>query len=242
MAKRKLNNITLLGIDCLNVERLAQAMKICQRDFEFAQVKLLTSLPTKESENIIKIDPINSVEAYSNFVLFELDKYIDTDYILLVQYDGFILNPAAWSDEFLKYDYIGAPWLIADWSVKMFDVPRELLGQRIIGNGGFSLRSKKLLSLTAKLGAGKITRPNPEDMAICIYHRDLMEQNDIKFAPINLAQQFSFESESQDNYKWNDQFGFHGLKWTDISKWTDRHPEYKIDNPAIKKKFRDTYL
>jgi len=242
MIKKKLDDITLVGIDCLNVERLAQAMEISQLGFEFAKVKLLTSLPAGSFSNIIKIEPINSVEAYSDFVLFELDKYVDTDYILLVQYDGFILNPAAWSDQFLKYDYIGAPWLIADWSVKMFDVPRELLGQRIVGNGGFSLRSKKLLSLTAKLGAGKITKRNPEDMAICIYHRDLMEKSGIKFAPVELARQFSFESEGLDNYFWNGQFGFHGLKWTDISKWTDRHPGYKIDNPATLKKFRKKYL
>lgn len=242
MAKKKLNNITLLGIDCLDAQRLDQAMEICQRDFEFAQVKLFTSLPAAGINNAVKINPINSVEAYSDFVLFELDKYVDTDFLLLVQYDGFILNPEAWSDEFLKYDYIGSPWLIADWSVKMFDVPSRLLGQRIVGNGGFSLRSKKLLSLTAKLGAEKITRRNPEDMSICIYHRELMEKNGIKFAPIKLAQQFSFESEGNDNYIWDGQFGYHGLKWTDISKWTDRHPEVKIDNPATLKRFRKQFL
>jgi len=242
MAKKKLNNITLLGIDCLNIERLVQAAKICQSDFEFAKVKLLTSLPAGGYENIAEIEPINSIEAYSRFVLFELDKYVDTDFILLIQYDGFILNSAAWTDEFLKYDYIGAPWLVADWSVNNFDFPRELLGRRVVGNGGFSLRSKKLLSLTAKLGEKEISRFNPEDLAVCIYHRDLLEKNGIKFAPIELAKQFSFESESQNNYKWDGQFGFHGLKWTDISQWTDKHPEYKIDNPAIKKKFRDTYL
>lgn len=242
MKKKTLKNITLLGIDCIDAGRLARAMEICQLGFEFAKVKLLTSLPAEEYKNIVKIDPINSIEAYSDFVLFSLDKYVDTDFVLLVQYDGFILNPKAWTDEFLKYDYIGAPWLIADWSVKMFNVPNELLGQKIVGNGGFSLRSKKLLSLTAKLGARKITRPNPEDMSICIYHRNLMEQNGIKFAPIGLAQQFSFESGGQDNYFWDGQLGYHGLKWTDISKWTDQHPEYKIDNPATLKKFRKKYL
>ena len=242
MTKKRLNNITLLGIDCVDVGRLAQALEICQLGFEFAEVKLLTSLPGGSFSNIVKIDPINSVEVYSDFVLFELDKYVDTDYILLVQYDGFILNPKAWTDEFLQYDYIGAPWLIADWSVKMFDVPPELLGQRIVGNGGFSLRSKKLLSLTAKLGANKITRQNPEDMAICIYYRDLMESNGISFAPVGLAQRFSFESEGQDNYFWNGQFGYHGLKWTDISKWIGAHPEYDIDNQATQKKYRKKYL
>lgn len=44
----------------------------------------------------------------------ELNKYIETDYVLIVQYDGFILNPKAWMDEFLEYDYIGAPWWYTD--------------------------------------------------------------------------------------------------------------------------------
>ncbi len=238
MIRKKLNNITLLGIDCVDVKRLAQAMEICQIGFEFSQIKLLTSLPAERYDNVIKIDPLNSTESYSRFVLFELNKHVDTDYILLVQHDGFILNPKVWTDKFLKYDYIGAPWLVADWSVNNFDFPRELLGQEVVGNGGFSLRSKKLLSLTAELGEKKLTRFNPEDLAICIYHRELMEKNGIKFSPVELARQFSFEGGGKDNHIWNGQFGYHGLKWTDISKWTKKHPQYPIDNPAILKKLQ----
>jgi hypothetical protein len=36
----------------------------------------------------------------------------DTEFAILVHEDGFIVNPECWSDEFLKYDYIGAPWPI----------------------------------------------------------------------------------------------------------------------------------
>ena len=239
----KLKSVTLLGVDCINLDRINQAIGICLNYFEFAEVKILTSLPSSGSINIYKINPINSAEEYSSFVINELYKYVDTTHVLIVQYDGFILNPDAWNNEFLKYDYIGAPWLVADWSVNKYNFPIELLGKYVVGNGGFSLRSKKLLSLTAQLSKQeKLKKYHPEDVAICVYYRELLENNDIKFAPVNLAKQFSFEGESSDNYSWDEQLGFHGLKWTDISKWSKLNPQYTIDNPAADKSEIVKYL
>lgn len=234
--KIKLNSVTLLAVDCVNLERIKQVVEICLNYFEFAGVKILTSLPSDDSDNIYKIDPIKSTAEYSSFVINKLYKYVDTEHVLIVQHDGFILNPQAWTNEFLKYDYIGAPWLVADWSVDNYNFPIELLGKYIVGNGGFSLRSKKLLSLTAQLSQqGKLKKYHPEDVSICVYYRELLEKDGINFAPIDLAKQFSFEGESLDNYAWNDQFGFHGLKWTDISKWSKLNAQYQIDNPATNK-------
>jgi hypothetical protein len=243
MKKRKLETVTLLGIDCVGIERLKLAMEICQKDFEFAQVKILSSLPGTVLDKIIKIEPLNSLEEYSRFVISELDKYIDTSHVLMVQHDGFILNPEAWVDEYLQYDYIGAPWLIADWKEEDFDFPIQSLGKSLVGNGGFSLRSRKLVSLVAKLfKENKISKYNPEDVAICAHYRQLLEDKGIKFAPVDLAKQFSFEAENSDNFAWDGQFGFHGLKWTDISKWSAKHPEYKIENPAANELERLKYL
>lgn len=243
MNKRKLKNVTLLGIDCVDVERLRLAINICQNGFEFAEVKILTSLEVENKENIIKIKAINSTEEYSNFVINNLWQYVNTTYVLVVQYDGFILNPDAWDDEYLNYDYIGAPWLVADWSVTNFSFPEKLLGKFVVGNGGFSLRSKKMLTLSSKLSqTGKIIKLHPEDTSLCVLYRELLENEGIKFAPVNLAKKFSFESEDKNNYSWDGQFGFHGLKWTDISKWTKAHPEYKIDNPATGKSERLKWL
>lgn len=81
----------------------------------------------------------------------ELNKYIETSYVLIIQYDGFILNPDAWTDEFLEYDYIGAPWWYTD--------------DCNVGNGGFSLRSKKLLEILAN--DDSILETHPEDHHIC---------------------------------------------------------------------------
>ncbi|MCX6795145.1 MAG: DUF5672 family protein [Candidatus Falkowbacteria bacterium] len=239
--KHQLPTVTLLGIDCVNLERLEKAISICQEGLEFGAVKILSSLPG--ANNIVKIPAINSTAEYSEFVINELHKYVDTTHVLLVQYDGFVLAPEAWKDEFLEYDYIGAPWLVADWSVEKFDFPPELVGQFVVGNGGFSLRSKKLLSLSAELAqAGEILRQDPEDVALGVWYRGLLENRGIKFAPVTIAKEFSFEGENLENYAWDGQFGFHGLKWTDISRWTMNHPEHVIDNPATIEYEREKWL
>jgi len=227
--KKKLNGVTLLGIDCIDLDRLQLAMDICQEKFKFADVKILSSLKTSQ-KNVIAIKKINSLEEYSKFVISELDNYVETPHVMIVQHDGFILNPKQWTDEFLKYDYIGAPWLVADWSVKNFDFPKKLLGKLVVGNGGFSLRSKKLTSLCARLyRENKFQRFHPEDTAIGVYNRKLLEDNGIKIAPVDLAKKFSFEGETDESNKWDGQFGFHGFKWTDISNWLAKHPEYTFD-------------
>lgn len=201
MNKRKLENITLLGIDCIDVERLRLAINICLKDFEFAEVKILTSLDVVNKENVVKIKDLNSTEEYSHFIINELHEHIDTTHVLLVQYDGFILNPDAWTDEYLKYDYIGAPWLVANWSVTNFSFPQKLVGKFVVGNGGFSLRSKKLLTLTSQLSkTEKITKLHPEDVSLCVWYREILENEGIKFAPIELAKKFGFEAEDKNNY------------------------------------------
>jgi hypothetical protein len=225
---KKLKTVTLLGIDCVDIDRLILAADICQENFEFADVKLLTSLPSK-NKDVVKIKPIKSAKAYSRFIISQLDKYVDTPHVLIFQYDGFILNPKAWTDEFLKYDYIGAPWLVADWAVKHFDFSKKLLGKLVVGNGGFSLRSKKLISLCAKLHKQKaIERYHPEDTSIGVYNRKLMEKNGIEFAPVDLAKKFSFEFEDDVDKKWNGQFGFHDLKQSNLIRWFQKHGEYNL--------------
>jgi hypothetical protein len=223
--KIRLKNVTLLGIDCVNIERLQAAIDLCQEDFEFAQVKILSSLKS-EDKNVLRIKEIASLEEYSKFIISELVNYIDTPYVLVVQYDGFILNPEQWTDEFLNYDYIGAPWHVADWSIRDFDFPKDSLGKKIVGNGGFSLRSKKFLEISARLfNEGKIPKPHPEDVAVCVWYREHFEKEGIKFAPVELAERFSVEGEDS---VYKNQFGFHGFGWTNIDAWVNSHPKYGL--------------
>ncbi|MBI2120654.1 MAG: hypothetical protein HYT94_03465 [Parcubacteria group bacterium] len=220
---KKLSQATLFGLDDVNIDRLIQAAEICTKDFTFADIKLLTSLESSNS-HIVKIDPVRSIREYSEFILKKMNDYIDTEFVLIIQHDGFILNPDAWDDKFLGYDYIGAPL----WKD----------GKYVVGNGGFSLRSKKLLEflqndndILVKEIEGEKYALN-EDWIISVIKRKYLESKGIRFAPVDIAKKFSFESNEVDGALWSDQFGFHGLKWTDISKWQKAHPEYKIDNPV----------
>lgn len=234
--KLKLPNVTLIGIDCLNVERLAQAMNVCQNNIEFGAVKLLTSLPT-DDQRLVKIRHLGSIKEYSDFCIGELNDFIDTEFVMIVQHDGFILNPESWDYDFLKYDYIGAPWLVSDWSSRTFKIPKELIGQSMVGNGGFCIRSKKFVELSASFfKQGKIPNTDPEDVALCIWYRDQFEKEGMKFAPVEVAARFSLEGEE---IQLDKQFGFHGFRWTKIMNWIDKHPEYDLINKTYKDIWKD---
>lgn len=73
-----------------------------------------------------------------------LHKRFDTDHALIVQNDGFPIRPGL--ESFLgTYDYWGAPWPFG----KDDGITRFLLRHRSdVGNGGFSLRSKRLCEMT----------------------------------------------------------------------------------------------
>lgn len=220
--KINLPSVTLLGIDCLDIERLSIAMNVSQKNIQFGATKLLSSLKT-EDKRLITIPEIKTVDAYSLFCIKSLLEYVETENALIVQHDGFILNPNTWRDDFLEYDYIGAPWLVEDWLINDYHFPKKLLGRKIVGNGGFSLRSRKFLEVGSWLyGMGKLPQTNPEDIAQCVWYRDLFEKEGIKFAPIELAEKFSIEGE---NFVYSNQFGFHSYVWTDISAWVDKHSE-----------------
>ncbi len=223
---KKLPGVTLAGIDCVNVERLQKALDISCAEIEFAEVKLLTSLPTNDVREI-SIPHIGSIEAFSKFCIRDLANYVSTDFVLLVQHDGFVLNPSSWTDEFLKYDFVGPPWFVHDefWFDK-YSFPRELFDKVVVGNGGFSLRSKKFLETSKRLAdEGAFNKYHPEDLVLCVWNRKIMENAGIKFAPPEIAEKFGIEGQ---DHVYDKQFGFHGLKWTDISKWIKENPKWGI--------------
>lgn len=225
---RELPQVTLIGVDCVNVERLLYAAAVCQRSMRFGAVRVLSSIPHGHRA-VVPIAPLASREAYSAFVVKRLNRYVATPFALVIQYDGFILNPDAWSDEFLDYDYIGAPFFEEEGYIG--------------GNGGFSLRSKRLLALLERDPAVRVYADEPEDWYISVMLRRHLEGQGMRFAPPELALRFSLEGGEPHGVTWTNQFGFHGLSWTDISPWLRQNPGEPIDNTlddntlALKAKF-----
>ena len=56
-----------------------------------------------------------------------------------------------------------------------------------------------------------------EDHCICRIYRKYLEDNyGIKFAPVEVARQFSIEGWRSENKTWTNEFGFHGHGLTNI--------------------------
>jgi len=81
-----------------------------------------------------------------------------------------------------------------------------------VGNGGFSLRSKKLLDIPTKFNMPFLEDRGfyNEDGNICVYNRDFLLNFGIKYATIDVAAKFSREIFLPE-YKDIVTFGFHGM-------------------------------
>jgi hypothetical protein len=188
----RLPDVTLVGIDT-RPERLQHPLAECTREIEFGHVCLISDAP------------IQSAKDYSRWVCTELYKHVSTSHMLLFQWDGYVKNPQAWTDTWLEFDYIGAPWWHAD-------------GMNV-GNGGFSLRSRRLMQIVATDPA--ITEYHPEDVKICRRYRPYLEaEHGIRFAPEEVARRFSLEGYKQPSRTHSNEFGFHGrrVKFADRSR------------------------
>lgn len=191
-----LNNVTLCCVDTCSHALAALALRRCNAVANFAKTVFITDRPdfVDPSWECHRIRPLEGMAEYSSFMTKSLNFHIETDYVLVIQYDGFIINPDVWTDEFLKYDYVGAPWPASEHTKEC-----------IVGNGGFSLRSKKLLKA---LQDDKITMlVGHEDGNICAYRNYLDMKYGIRFAPIEVATKFSYENDLFVEKT----FGFHGL-------------------------------
>lgn len=193
----RLPDVTLCCVDTRAPSQALYAMRRSLSQVEFGEALLISTedakahLPSDRSVRLVTIPPLKSIDEYSRFMLTELRHHISSDYVLVIQWDGFVVDRLYWRDEFLKWDYIGAPWYHG----------KSLGG---VGNGGFSLRSKRLLNATR--GA---TAPvgEPEDATICVHQRRRLEQDHgIRIAPVELASEFSCEYGP-----YRRSFGFHGM-------------------------------
>ena len=104
--------------------------------------------------------------------------------------DGYILDGSLWTEKFLKYDYVGAPWAPNTHFTKNSGTEIR------VGNGGFSLRSRKLLRTPTALDipfSDYGTGFWHEDGFLCVHNREVLELYGIKFAPVEVAAQFSTE-------------------------------------------------
>lgn len=164
-------------------------------------------------------DDFNMLD-YCDFCIKGIDSVVNTEFVLINQYDGIATNPEAWTDEYLDYDYIG--------SLSHVDHPPVQASLKSSGfydqfkdtnwftcGGGLSLRSKKLLTILAK--DDKIKTINykegydvpfiSEDLVITLLNREYLEkEHGIRFAPVELGMKFCAEVSTG----YTNALGFHG--------------------------------
>lgn len=210
----------MLALGSTQIEENLMALKYSMKDIDFGSVKFISHERPKivpdgiRYEKFVGYDSI-SYKEFSYYCIYKLIEHVDTEYMLMIHPDGFVINPESWTDEFLEWDYLGAPWPLMDTAfIDPFD------NHQRVGNGGFTLRSRKLLEVPLiedipfevnqgtfykHMNAGAYN----EDGNICVHNKHLFEKHGIRYAPVELAAKFSHEIPVTETREVEKPFGFH---------------------------------
>jgi hypothetical protein len=180
MSRLPLAQVTLCAVDTRTPALAAQALLRSMQQVQFGRVLLFTArwLPTRvlPGVELFEIDPVDTEAELSAFIRLQLPAHVRTSHLLLQRWDAGVVEPAAWSDEFLVHDYVAPLW------------PHAVHGHRV-GAAGLSLRSRRFMAagLDPRLPAGA-----PEDHLLCGTYREFLEQvHGVSFAPERLARRFA---------------------------------------------------
>lgn len=194
--KLQLPEVTLVAMTSVLVKETIKAMEYSMREIEFGDAVLITHKKPGHLPKNIKykhIDILDNIDRFNYETVYNMGDYIETDFALLVHYDGFVVNPDMWKDEFLKYDYIGSPWPKPEKGdgTSYWDVNGNPCR---VGNS-VSLRSKRLMDFPKKAGVPWVMVDGyyNEDIFICCKIKHLLEAEGMQIAPLEVAKYFGHE-------------------------------------------------
>lgn len=142
-----LSNVTLVSIDSASDHysksniRLAAISRIIPeilKEIKFGDVLMIN--PFGKNYNLLDLSfeglwdsksPVKNIAWLNNYMIKALPTLIKTEWYLIVQWDGFVINPEMWTNEFLNYPFIG--------------------GGDTMLNGGFSLRNTETMLKLSKI-------------------------------------------------------------------------------------------
>ena len=213
----KVPEVTVLILADLDLPDAVYAINKSCESIEWGAAKFIGSKkPDGLCDQVVYEEtyPIQSINDFNFYCLYNLGNHIQSSHCLLIHPDGYVIRPHLWDSSWLQYDYIGAPWR---------DDPTAYLdpwgkNQRV-GNGGFSLRSKKLLDVPSKVTVPwEVNEGNfykhmnaglyNEDGNICCHNRHIFTEQGCVYAPVQVAAHFSKEVECPE-HKGIETFGFH---------------------------------
>jgi len=193
----KLPQVTFIALtDYKFDEHKAVADKVCQ-DIEFGDVKIIYD----RSIN-------HDVNNWNRKIVYDLWKYVDTEFAFLFHADGYPIRPDLWRDDFLNYDYIGAPWPLPQDNYSYRTPKGELvrMGNSVSIRSQAMMRAPFELDLPWKSYYGNTN----EDGFLCVHNRHILEERGLHFAPLEMAKYFSKEHSIPEN-EGIDTFAFHQI-------------------------------
>ncbi len=198
--KLRLPQVTLVAMSSVNIRATIKAMEYSMRGIVFGDAVLIThkkpfGLPKKIRYS--HTDKLDTIDAFNYKMVYELGDHIHTDFALIVHADGFVVHPEMWRDEFLDYDYIGAPWPLPPKGDTT--TYRDINGNICRVGNSAGIRSKRLMDFPKKAqipwkgeyAYGKMWFY--EDGFICCKIRHLLEAQGMRIAPIEVAKYYSHE-------------------------------------------------
>ena len=200
MKKLSLPTVTLVMVETREHPLALLALEDCLKVAEFGDVLILTDRP-------LEFSPLTHLCKYRTHIVPDFpDKLgwaqamwsivpplIHTKQTLNIQWDSWIWDVSMWRDEFLDYDFIGAPWWYKDG--------------KNVGNSGFCLKSTRLIRYLRKHSWQFPCTTNAEDDLLCRKYRPTLEALGFVWAPEKVAYDFAYEGCAGD--KPTKHFGFH---------------------------------
>ena len=235
--KIKLPQVTLVAMTSVNIQAAIKAMKYSMRGIEFGDAVFVThKKPFGLPKNIrySHTSELKNIDDFNYKMVYELGEHINTEFALIVHADGFVVNPEMWRDEFLDYDYIGAPWpLPPEGDTTTY---RDINGNICRVGNSAGIRSKRLLDFPkaanipweGEYAYGKMWFY--EDGFICCKIRHLLEAEGMRIAPLDVAKYYSHEKMIPE-VQGITPFAFH--------KWEGTNAQYpNFIKPTLKKRVK----
>lgn len=209
MKKLQLPDVTLVMVETREHALAKMAVEDCLAVAEFGDVLIVTDQPKQFAElynaglppRFKVVEDWPTKLGWSQSWWYDVPPLLQTAYTLNIQWDSWICDPTQWTNEFLQYDYLGAPWWHKDG--------------KNVGNGGFSLVSTRL-----KRYLYDNQRQYPcvvalDDDLLCRKYRPALEDRGFAWAPESLAHKFAFECCRPSPT--SKHFGFHAMfNWSEV--------------------------
>lgn len=199
-----LPDVTLVMIETREHALALMALEECEKKAKFGDILVFTDQVSRflsSPRHCYAVPDWPDKLGWSKFLWNNVAPFVTTSHLLVIQWDSWIKDPDMWRDDFLKYDYVGAPWWYKDG--------------KNVGNGGFSLRSTALQRYVRKHRGRFPCISNLDDDLLCRKYRLALEEAGFVWAPQEVAADFAFECvRPNPNSK---HFGFHAMfNWGEV--------------------------